>query len=547
MGRYITSNTTSAIVPANQNTSVSVLACVPGACLGFPNGYQQACYKYNYDPNEVWPNRLWLDMPGSYNFTIPAGVTCIRTVVVGGGGKPRGDGSGNTNCAGAGGGLSERYWTVTPGGVLCVVVGRQEGNSTAVYGANTSTGGGASGSTRGSASGGCWNSPGGCAGYAANCYYCGVCTCCSAIQCCGYCVIVARKTDWCHGEYDYCAPRYAGGGSAGSPYYCCGGDGQSAQGNTRGNNTGGTSAGGGGGIGAINRQVIQSACCSCICNQNDYQGPWTYSPSSAGPGGGTKLNRPDSGNGYADGWTCHTWHGLCNHGWWWEPHGLPGGLDNQEGLGGNAYWECWPCACLQAKWGFDPAGSAPRKWYWHDPYVIRGTGSAAKSIGGMGNCSNELGWGGANTKSKSSSTAYAQNAGEGAGTGGTTYECCCSYEFAIPCVQFFINWRQVCCLGLRGAAGLAMARDQVQSLIPVHVSCAGTLGGSGGLGISGLDSKAGPGGGGGQSRCHILCVCWGGSYDCCNGAAGTPLAFPPCLLDFLASNAGGGLALIYWK
>lgn len=545
MGRYITKNTSTAIVTSGDVAPGTIVGNAPLECYGYANGVQIPCFKYNYDSNEIWPNRITVDTPGTYSFTVPAGVTCMRTVVVGGGGKPKGEGA-NPSYAGAGGGLAEKYWTVTPGQTMCITVGRQEGNSTAVYNATTVTATGAVGLTRGCGVGGDWNSKGGCAGLACGCYYCGVCVCCSLITCCGYCVVTARKTDWCHGEYDYCNPRYSGGGSAGSPFYCCGGDGQGAWHNTRNNNTGGTSAGGGGGIGSISRQVVQSACCSCICSQNDYQGPWSYAPASAGGGGGTKLIRPDIHP--ADGWACHTWYGLCNHGWWIEPAGLPGGLDNQEAIGGTAFWECWPCACLQAKWGFQEAGPGPRKWYWHDVYAMRGTGSAAKSIGGIGNCSSELGWGGTNMKTKSGGAAYALNAGEGAGTGGTTYECCCSYEFSIPCVPFFINWQQVCCLGVRGTAGVAMARDQVQSLIPSIVSCAGTLGGSGGMGISGITSKAGPGGGGGQSRCHILCICWGGNYDYCNGNPANPLlAFPPCCLDFLASNAGGGLALIYWK
>jgi hypothetical protein len=29
--------------------------------------------------------------------------------------------------------------------------------------------------------------------------------------------------------------------------------------------------------------------------------------------------------------------------------------------------------------------------------------------------------------------------------------------------------------------------------------------------------------------------------------ASTPLAFPPCILDNIVSNAGSGVAIIYWK
>ena len=54
------------------------------------------------------------------------------------------------------------------------------------------------------------------------------------------------------------------------------------------------------------------------------------------------------------------------------------------------------------------------------------------------------------------------------------------------------------------------------------------------------------GGGAGMVRCFLHCVCWGGSFNNCNGG-GTPLAFPPCKLDQLASTAGTGMAVIYWK
>jgi hypothetical protein len=78
------------------------------------------------------------------------------------------------------------------------------------------------------------------------------------------------------------------------------------------------------------------------------------------------------------------------------------------------------------------------------------------------------------------------------------------------------------------------------------MTCAGTLGGSGGVGICGFNSKAGAGGGGGTAKCHIVCVCYGGTYDLCNGS-GTALAFSPCILDNLVSNAGSGLAIVYYK
>jgi hypothetical protein len=78
------------------------------------------------------------------------------------------------------------------------------------------------------------------------------------------------------------------------------------------------------------------------------------------------------------------------------------------------------------------------------------------------------------------------------------------------------------------------------------VTCSGTLGGSGAVNVCGFNSKAGLGGGGGTAKCHIVCVCYGGTFDCCNGSL-PALAFPPCILDNLVSNAGSGLAIVYYK
>jgi hypothetical protein len=87
----------------------------------------------------------------------------------------------------------------------------------------------------------------------------------------------------------------------------------------------------------------------------------------------------------------------------------------------------------------------------------------------------------------------------------------------------------------------------MDALFPFIISCAGTLGGAGGVGICHLSSKAGKGGGSGINRSYILCICYGGAFDCCNQASGTLLAFPPCILDYLASPAGTGMAILYWK
>jgi hypothetical protein len=88
----------------------------------------------------------------------------------------------------------------------------------------------------------------------------------------------------------------------------------------------------------------------------------------------------------------------------------------------------------------------------------------------------------------------------------------------------------------------SIARD----LVPGFISKAGTLGGSGGIGVLGFASKAGFGGGAGHYKRFVSCVCWGGNFDLCNGS-GAALAFPPCILDNIVNNAGSGMAIIYWK
>jgi hypothetical protein len=146
------------------------------------------------------------------------------------------------------------------------------------------------------------------------------------------------------------------------------------------------------------------------------------------------------------------------------------------------------------------------------------------------------------------------NSGEGAGTGGIAYHCCNPTTYGdiwsgtISYPSDLVNWNALCCLGalpdpFRCDAAYAM-KDK---LIGSFITCAGTLGGSGGVSVCSYNSKAGFGGGGGMAKCHIVCVCWGGAYNCCNANTSTLLAFPPCILDNLISNAGSGMAIVYYK
>jgi hypothetical protein len=149
------------------------------------------------------------------------------------------------------------------------------------------------------------------------------------------------------------------------------------------------------------------------------------------------------------------------------------------------------------------------------------------------------------------STPRPRNAGEGAGTGGfSLYRCGVDAirDLGISTLsewgQDMVNWTKICQLGLCGHCDQAWLMQD--HLFPQFITCAGTLGGSGGVGICGFTSRAGKGGGGGQSKSQFLCVCHGGSFNLCNGS-GPALAFPPCILDQLLSNAGTGMAIIYYR
>ena len=130
MGRYVSTG------------SAQVNSCI--------NNVARTCYqidghKYSYSPNECWQNRIMIDAPGNYTFTVPAGVTCMRAIAIGGGGKSKGQNPACCGMAGAGGGYAERAFGVTEGEIVSVVVGRQEANTTITYstGGIALTGGGA--------------------------------------------------------------------------------------------------------------------------------------------------------------------------------------------------------------------------------------------------------------------------------------------------------------------------------------------------------------------------------------------------------------------
>ena len=521
--------------------------------------------KTYYDGKECWQYKVVYDRPGTYTFTVPANAICARTVIVGGGGKPV---CTNGNCcgfAGAGGGYSDKCHAVTPGSTaFTIVVGRQsQDSSVACNSVAVHTAGGAAACTEGTATGGNWNSVGGCAGFNCNfcngslTHYCGACIYLNCTTCCGYCVVFGY-TDTDHGDTrnGCCVAAYAGGGSAGSPRHCKGGCGMTiCNSGTIGH--GGT-AGGGGGVGGGHpgsspAPVWQFTCCNCVCPGFDGNvgGGCQYwqicNPTGAGGGGGSHTPQPMQ---------CRSWEGTCQMVTWQGGCGGLGGNNTQaaEAMPAkyNLYQRCryndsYGVSCPHWKIDFNPKRFDPCYYPWWDICNISGAGAP-----GHVNETNYF-WCCMPTQ-LSGFWGRPANSGEGAGTGGTMFRCCNidqagdAYPVNDGSPANSVNWILLCCLGaLADPFRCDSAYNLKDKLFSGFISCAGTLGGSGGTGMCNYTSKAGFGGGGGHAKCHFVCVCWGGSFNCCNGAANTPLAFPPCILDNLLSNAGSGMAIVYYK
>ena len=546
MGRYATTGT----APANATKTVVTSEC-----------YHQDTHKYAFDANSDFQNRVILDSPGNYTFQVPDGVTCLRTIAVGGGGKSK---CTQTCCgyAGAGGGYSEKWDTVAGTTTVTVVVGRQEQDTTISY-TNAAvqsialTAGGAGGCNIGTASGGDWNSNGGIAGKNCNycggsySHYCGSCVCQYSTTCCGYCVvwtgISARQMDPSHDSNGCCQGKYAGGGSAGSWIHSTGGAGQNAYNNTNATAQSGPAGGGGGGIGYINREAAISWSCNCICMKQGYNGQCYGNKQrdacnlpSAGGGGGTAYQCCQNCAG-------HNIQGCCMHGRWRNGHGGWGGAHNNEGRGKEMFWGMSEAPNGHGDSYFTDIdqGPAPVKYDWHDIHEMCGSGSSGRAM--MFRCRAEGGnWTGR------AMDGNPDNAGEGAGTGAVVYNCCdvhstynnCCLSGADACGT--LNWNLICALGTGGH--VCCADKMMETIAPYTLACAGTLGGAGGTGICHFTQFAGKGGGAGVSRSAIMCICHGGNYDYCNNNSGNPLlAFPPAELDWRVSNAGTGMAIIYWK
>jgi hypothetical protein len=265
-------------------------------------------------------------------------------------------------------------------------------------------------------------------------------------------------------------------------------------------------------------------------------------PSGAGGGSGSKyqlcMGNYDYGGNISN---------YCVSGVYKTGAGGWGGKNTDEGREEVMHYHCMPVPNNHGvgnSWMI-PAGPSPRCYPWHDIHEMAGSGSAGRAMfetSYRGPCS----WA---TYGPSNPLAF-DNAGEGAGTGGVAYHCCeltslgfsCFYQGTDACGT--VNWTLLCCLGTSGR--VCCADKMTDVLFPYILSCAGTLGGSGGTTLCHVASKAGKGGGAGIYRSYITCVCWGGSFDLCNGS-GPALAFPPCALDWRVSTAGTGMAVLYWK
>jgi len=73
----------------------------------------------------IYKNYQEYTTPGTYAFTVPAGVTRVRAVVIGGGGGGGASPDGNYygGDSGSGGGFAMGEYTVTPGQAITVTVG----------------------------------------------------------------------------------------------------------------------------------------------------------------------------------------------------------------------------------------------------------------------------------------------------------------------------------------------------------------------------------------------------------------------------------------
>jgi len=332
-----------------------------------------------------------------------------------------------------------------------------------------------------------------------------------------------------------------GGGSAGSPYMPCGGCSLWSCGSGD-IGSHGAIATGGGGVGSQSTPIIwHFNCCNCVCPSTQSGGCqfWRNNcPGSASGGGGSHGPTP---------WKCRSWEGICEYHYWMGGAGGPGGcdIDNRCDPMPNLWHMMYPCSNWRMDW--NPKRCDPARLDWWDIGQISGAGAPGfvNSNNFIFNCvgSHPSAW-----------IGRPSNSGEGAGTGGFVAQCCESSIFGDQYPYYptgsaaeGINWQLVCCLGQTADPFRCDAAYTLKDkLVGNFITCAGTLGGSGGVGICGFSSKAGFGGGGGMAKCHLVCVCWGGTFNNFNGGA-TPLAFPPCILDNLISNAGSGLAIIYYK
>lgn len=517
-------------VPLNLNITVAEVTAI-----------QQPGAKVYYNGKQCWQYKAVYEIPGDYTWTAPEGITCARSVLIGGGGKPTHQSSTCCSYAGAGGAYSEKCMAVGSGTSFCIIVGKQEQDTTiSCNGTPVHTAGGATCCTPGVATGGDWNSLGGRPGFSCNycggsySHHCGSCTYIDPTTCCGYCVVYGYKTGPAGGSV-CCGMNVPGGASAGSPKHLCGGCSSLTCGWCN------DIAGGGGGIGTQCCQYIwHYNCCSCICTC--YCTSWHfavhYPPSLEGGGGSQNIRQMG----------CRGWAGQCMGGIYRTGAGGSGGPENTSASGFEFQWGTHNICAYPYGGGYGvpevnikSPQPPPCRVDWWDIEDICGTGAPGAPMAQHSEFNCQYGWG-------IGHGIRPENSGEGAGTAGIGTGYCCNARQvglmfgAAP----MVHWEAICCYGQMGWDTGYRAWKLRNNITPNHLTCAGTLGGSGGTMWCNMTQRAGPGGGGGSAKCHIVCVCYGGSYDLCNGS-GPSLEFSPCILDTLTSNAGTGMAIIYYK
>lgn len=114
---------------ANWSHNSVTMAIAPGPAVTLGNKRTSGIWGLeaisNYRAIDVQGQQEYISAAGNFNFTVPAGVTQVSAVAIGGGGGGAGGETGRNQgvTGGAGGGLAWGTFSVTPGEILTVAVG----------------------------------------------------------------------------------------------------------------------------------------------------------------------------------------------------------------------------------------------------------------------------------------------------------------------------------------------------------------------------------------------------------------------------------------